>query len=147
MRLPSSGIVLTRVWSDDDVVELRADVSDGTSAFTCRAYVGHDLLADAVRSLASFRHHVHGGVLDLRFGEFGPEFAGGAFHARLHFAEPGRLFVSVHQQSSFAPFALGDRASEARLYFTSEPNQLDEFVSQLRGLSEEGLDSAMLTSA
>lgn len=129
------------------MVELRAKVSDGDSEFVCQAYVGHGDLADASRALNDFRHHVHGGVHDLCFGEFGPEFAGGAFHARLHFAEPGRLFVSVHQQSDFAPFSLGNRASEARLYFTSEPNYLDEFVGQLHGLSAGDLDSAVLAGA
>ena len=147
MRLSSPGIVLTQIWSDDDTVELRAEASDGTSAFTCQTYVGHQRLADDARSLDAFRHHVHGSVLDLCFGAFGPEFAGGAFHARLHFAKPGRLFVSVHQQSGFAPFALGDRASEARLHFTSEPDQLDRFVSDLRGLSEGRVDSATLAGA
>ena len=80
-----SGIHISRVWSDDDVVELRILVADGTSSFSNKAYVGHAALEYAVSSLHVFKDHVHGGLFDLRFGEFGSEYASGAFHARFHF--------------------------------------------------------------
>ena len=62
-----SGINISRVWSDDDVVELRILVSDGASSFSNKVYVGHSALEDAVSSLQVFKDHVHGGLLDLRF--------------------------------------------------------------------------------
>ena len=106
-----SGIHISRVWSDDDVVELQIVVSDGESSFSNQAYVGHAALEDAVSSLHVFKDHVHGGLFDLRFGEFGPEYANGAFHARFHFSVPGRLFVSCEQESEFVEFANKEVAS------------------------------------
>lgn len=130
-----SGIHISRVWSDDDVVELRILVADGTSSFSNKVYVGHAALEDAVSSLQDFKDHVHGGLLDLRFGEFGPEYASGAFHARFHFPVPGRLFVSCEQESEFLEFAKKDVASTATLYVKTEPALLDRFIGELRAVS------------
>jgi hypothetical protein len=130
-----SGIHISRVWSDDDVVELRILVSDGTSSFSNNAYVGHAALDDVVSSLHVFKDHVHGGLFDLRFGEFGPEYASGAFHARFHFPAPGQLFVSCEQESEFVEFANREVASRATMYVRSEPALLDRFIAELRALS------------
>ena len=136
-----SGIHISRVWSDDDVVELQILVSDGASSFSNKAYVGHAALEDAVSSLHVFKDHVHGGLFDLRFGEFGPEYANGAFHARFHFPVPGRLFVSCEQESEFVEFAKKEVASRATMYVRSEPALPDRFIDELRavasGTSEE----------
>lgn len=136
-----SGIHISRVWSDADVVELRILVSDSVSSFSNHAYVGHAALEDAVASLQVFKDQVHGGLLDLQFGEFGPEYASGAFHARFHFPAPGRLFVSCEQESEFVEFANKEVASRATLYVESEPALLDRFIGELRavagGTSEE----------
>ncbi len=78
------GVHLTKVWFDDDMMELKIDVSDGISSFSNRVYVGYSAFADVVAQLDAFKDHIHGGLLDIRFGEFGPEYANGAFHAMLH---------------------------------------------------------------
>jgi hypothetical protein len=129
------GIHISKVWSDDDVVELRVSVSDGASVFANQAYVGHAALEDTVSSLNVFKDQVHGGLFDLRFGEFGPEYANGAFHARFHFPAPGRLFVSCEQESGFVEFAKKKVASRATLYVKSEPALLDRFVAELRAVA------------
>ena len=129
------GIMITRLWFDVDVVELRIRVSDGTSSFSNDVYVAHDTLEDAVSSLQAFRNHLHGGLLDLQFGEFGPEFAKGAFHARFHFLLPGRLFVTCNQESGFEEFANKKVASKATLYVKSEPVLLDRFITQMEVLA------------
>lgn len=139
-----SGIHISRVWSDDDVVELRILVSDGTSTFSTNAYVGHAALEDAVSSLHVFKDQVHGGLFDLRFGEFGPEYASGAFHARFHFPVPGRLFVSCEQESEFAEFAEKKVASRATMYVRSEPALLDRFIADLRSVSVGTSEEAYL---
>ena len=130
-----SGIHISRVWSDDDVVELRILVSDGMSSFSNQTYVGHAALENAVSSLDVFKNHVHGGLFDLRFGEFGPEYANGAFHARFHFPVPGRLFVSCEQESEFVEFAKKEIASRATMYVKSEPALLDRFIAELRAVA------------
>lgn len=141
------GIHISRVSSDDGVVELRILVSDGVSSFSNHAYVGHAALEDAVASLQVFKSQVHGGLLDLRFGEFGPEYASGAFHARFHFPAPGRLFVSCEQESEFVEFANKEVASRATLYVQSEPSLLDRFIGELRAVAAGTSDEAYLEAA
>ena len=138
------GIYISKVWSDDDVVELRIGVSDGASLFTNLVYVGHAVLEDAVSSLRVFKDHVHGGLLDARFGEFGPEYANGAFHARFHFPVPGRLFVSCEQESDYAEFSKTEVASRATMYLKSEPALLDRFIGELQAVAAGTSDGAHL---
>jgi hypothetical protein len=132
MKPTKPGIHVSKVWADDNVVELRVSVSDGTSCFCNQVYVGHAALADAVSSLRVFKDHIHGGLFDLRFGEFGPEYANGAFQARFHFPVPGRLCVSCEQESGFVEFAKKEVASRATIYVKSEPGLLDRFIAELR---------------
>jgi hypothetical protein len=142
MMKPS--IHMTKVWFDDDMVELKIDVSDGTSVFSTKVYVGYDPLAQAVTNLDVFKTHVHGGLLDLRFGEFGPEWASGAFHARFHFAKPGRLFITCKLQSEFLDFGKKNVASESTLFLQTEPALLDNFIAELKSLDAKRSDEAHL---
>ena len=136
------GIRIRKVWSDDDVIELEIDVSDGASSFSNHAYVGHAQLATAVAQLDAFREAVYGGIIDLRFGEFGPEYASGAFHGRFYFPQPGRLFITSRQESDFVEFGMKTVASRATLYLQSQPAPLDRFVNELNGLSTSLRDDA-----
>ena len=126
------GIRIARIWSDDDMVELTIEVADGMSCFANRVYVGYRDLADTIAKLDTFRMQVHGGLLDVRFGEFGCEYANGAFHARFHFTEPGRLYISCRQESDFSDFGNKTVASCATMYLRSEPALLDRFIEELR---------------
>jgi hypothetical protein len=128
------GIHFTEIWFDDDMVELKIDVSDGNSFFSNRVYVVYLVLADVVAKLDVFKSQIYGGLLDIRFGEFGPEYASGALHARLHFSKPGRLYITCKQQSSFKDFSVTKVASEATLYLKTEPALLDNFISDVKGL-------------
>ena len=130
-----SGILISKLWFDVDIAELQIRVSDGTSSFSNEIYVAHDTIEDAVSSLRVFRNHLNGGLLNLQFGEFGPEFAKGAFHARFHFLLPGRLFVTCNQESGFEEFANKKVASKATLYVKSEPVLLDRFITQMEVLA------------
>jgi hypothetical protein len=122
---------ITRIWSDDDMVELAIEVADGMSRFANRVYVGYRSLADTIANLESFKTQVYGGLLDVRFGEFGPEYANGAFHARFHFPKPGRLFITCRQESDFSEFGRKTVASCATMYLCSEPALLDRFIEEL----------------
>jgi hypothetical protein len=90
-----AGINFSRIWFDDDVVQLKIEASDGKSDFCNQVYVGHRGLDDLIAGLSTFRNHVHGGLFDIVLGSFGPEYAGGAFHARLHFQSPGKIVVTA----------------------------------------------------
>lgn len=138
------GISISQTWSDDDIVQLHIAVTDQASSFSHAVYVGHGQLEELVKQLRIFRDHIHGGRQDIRLGEFGPEHASGAFHARLHFRSPGKLYVSTHQQSEFTQFSLGDVASEAKLYLVSEPVLLDNFIAELGGLANGACKQANL---
>jgi hypothetical protein len=138
------GITFTKIWSDQDMIELRIDVSDGTSFFSNHVYVGYSQFAEAVSHLDTFKTHVHGGLLDMRFGEFGPEYASGAFHARLQFHNTGKLCITCSQQSAFEDFGRKNVASEATLYLRTEPVLLDNFLEQLKALDAKNREDAYL---
>ncbi len=138
------GIHISKIWLDDDVIELRIAVSDGSSLFSNRVYVGHSALAEAVAGLDLFKDQLHGGLHDLRFGELGPEWANGAFHARFHFPSPGRLYVTCEQESDFEKFGTKTVASRAKMYLKSEPALLDRFVAELQAVSSGASEEARL---
>lgn len=89
------GLGLKKIWSDNELLELKVDVSDGISYVSTQVYIDHIKLTEVIAALEKFKDQLHGGILDIRFGEFGPEFANGAFHCRLHFAQPGKLYVTM----------------------------------------------------
>jgi hypothetical protein len=138
------GIRVVKKWSDEDVIDLRFDVSDGRSLFVNTAYAPIDWIEAAATALRAFGRQLHGGIYDLHAGQFGPEFANGAFMARFHFPKPGRLFISTHQQSDYADFKGTQVASEAHLYLTSEPALLDRFIEELAGLNRGEREDATL---
>ena len=140
----TAGISFTRVWHDDDVVELVIEVRNDRSAFTNNVYVGHQHLQSTVIELEVFRNHVHGGIFDLVLGAFGPEYANGAFSARFHFRSPGRLYVSTRQESDFTEFTLSPVADEAKLYLVTEPILLDNFIKELGHLASQTAERATL---
>jgi hypothetical protein len=133
-RKMKAGITLKQVWSDDDLVELEVASSDGTSMFCTKVYVGCRNLEQLTSDLEVFRNHLHGGLYNISFGQFGPEYASGAFEARLHFYKPGRLAVSVRAESGWHEFKKSEVASNATLYFMSEPVLLDNFLEELKRL-------------
>ena len=138
------GIQFVKVWSDEDVVELQVEVSDGSSSFVNQVYVGHGMFADTVSSLDTFKDHLYGGLLEVRFGDFGPEYANGAFHARFHFPEPGRLYITARQESEFEEFGQKTVATCATMYIKSEPVLLDRFIGEMRDLASGRSDRAFL---
>lgn len=130
------GLKFIKRCADEDMVTLRAEVCDGASLFATDIYVGHQHLRDTARELDRFRTHIHGGLYNLRFGEFGCEYASGAINARFHFRSRGKLLINVAAQAEFRDFEDRRLASEARLYLVSEPALLDEFVLALSAFSE-----------
>ena len=139
-----SFIVFKKIWNDDDLIELLIEVSDGRSVFSNDVYIGTDAIRKITKGMSVFREHIHGGLYDIHLGEFGHEYANGGFHARLHFCEPGRLFISTHQQSDFKDFSKTQAASEARMFIKTEPALLDNFISELKSLNLGACDEATL---
>ena len=127
-------MVFEKIWTDDDMAELHITACDGTASFTNRVYVGHTGFRDVTEELHGFKDKIHGGIYDLRFGKFGPEFGSGAFHAHMHFHARGKLLITVKMQSDFFNFGQKKAASEATLLLISEPALLDNFIQALRAV-------------
>jgi hypothetical protein len=144
-----AGISFKKVWFDDDLVELEITTSDGVSRFGTKVYAGHQALGELIADLDRFKSQVHGGIYDIRLGAFGPEYASGAFQARLHFYQPGRgrLFITVNAESDWRDFTMTKVASQAILYLTSEPALFDNFIEDLKKLQAGETDEATLVSA
>ncbi len=137
-------IAIEKVWSDDDVVEFEITTADGCSSFCVKVYAGHENLKSTLADLDRFKNQLYGGICDMKLGEFGPEYANGAFQARLHFNPDGRgcLLITVHAESDWRPFSKTDVASRATLYLKSEPGLLDRFIGELRKVSSGTQDKA-----
>jgi hypothetical protein len=142
-----SGIYFKKLWFDDDVVELQIDSCDGNSLFSNQVFVGHQAIKDLIAELSVFKDHVYGGIYDIQFGAFGPEYARGAFHARLHFQKLSKIHITVKAQSGFQEFGMKHVASESTLYLISEPILLDNFIAELKALSAGLRDEAKLEAA
>jgi len=140
-------ITLVKIWSDDDMVELSIGISDGASSFSNKVYVGHRHLHDTVSRLEKFKDQIYGGIYEVKFGEFGPEYPSGAFHARLQFQARGRLHVTVSAQSEYFDFGSKNVASESTLYLTTEPAQLDDFIRGLRAMSKGGSETVKMKAS
>ncbi|ESK54087.1 MAG: hypothetical protein I8H98_04875 [Moraxellaceae bacterium] len=138
------GITFKIIWRDDDMYEFQITSSDGISTFINKVYVGYDNYNKMVSEIYQFKNHIYGGIYDIQFGEFGPEYASGAFVARLHFQELGKIYVSIHAQSEFIDFGKKNIASEVKLFFTTEPVLLDNFIEQLKLLKSELVNEASL---
>ncbi|MGH9718971.1 MAG: hypothetical protein ACRD8O_02070 [Bryobacteraceae bacterium] len=121
-------------WSDEDVLQLRIEVSDGASTFVSSAYVSPDWFGETADALERFGKQVYGGLYDMEAGTPGPEFAGGSFLARFHWYKPTGLFISARHESDFFDFKGHQVANEAKLFLRTEPALLDRFIAELRAV-------------
>lgn len=139
-------IAFKKIWEDEDMVELTISISDGKSLFQCNAYVAHQTMAESVKELGVFKNHVYGGLYDLRFGEFGPEYANGAFHARFEFHRSGngKLSITAKAESEWDDFTHTKVASNATLYLRTEPALYDNWLNALASLINGSSAEAML---
>jgi hypothetical protein len=141
------GIHFKKIWFDNDIVELRVESCDGDSFFTTKVYVGHQDFDALIEGLNTFKDRVYGGIFDIKLGGCGPEYANGAFDARLHFQNRGKIHVTIKSQSDYKEFGIKNVASEATLYIISEPALLDNFIAELRKLQATVTDEATLEAA
>lgn len=139
-------IAFKKIWEDDDMVELTISISDGKSVFQCDVYVGHQTMAETLNDLDVFKDQVYGGLYDLRFGEFGPEYASGAFHARFEFHRSGngKLSITAKAESEWNDFTHTKVASNATLYLRTEPSLFDNWLNELKVLKNGSSNEAVL---
>ena len=138
------GIKIKKIWHDNEMYQFRISASDGISLFVNQVYVGYETYDELISDLDRFKSKVNGGIYDLNFGCFGSEYASGAFLARLHFQNSGKINVSLNAQSEFRDFGVKQVASEIKLYFVTEPALLDSFIQELKNLQANKCDEATL---
>ena len=122
---------------DEDIIELTFEVCDGTSQMVSSAIVNLDWLQSHAHGLTTFSQQVYGGIYNVRAGEIGPEYAGGAFRARFHYYRPTALLISTFQQSGFFQFKDTRSAVQAKLFLRTEPGLLDQFIGELQALHRD----------
>jgi len=127
-------ISIQKIWNDDDLIDVEITVCNGYSVFSDKVYTALDELGSLVKNLEVFRNHLYGELRDVVFGSFGREYANGAFSARLHFPKPSTLYISAYQQSEFFEFKGRQEASECKMYLSTEPVLLDNFIQELKSL-------------
>ena len=141
------GIHFKKTWFDTELIELRIESFDGDSFFATKVYVGHQDFEALIDGLNTFKDQVYGGIFDIKLGAFGPEYAHGAFAARMHFQNRGKIHVTIKSQSDYKEFGIKHVASEATLYLVSEAALLDTFIGELRQLQATVRDEATLEAA
>jgi len=139
-----AGVHFAEIWYDEDLIECRIRVSDGTSRFVSNVYVTPDCLEHAVAELRALQEHLEDGQVDVQFGTFGSGFASGAFHARFHYPRPGRLHVTCRQETQHEEFGGKEVASCATMHLQSEPGLLDRFISELAAIARHARTEAWL---
>jgi len=139
-------IVFKKIWEDDDMIEITISVCDGRSQFACDAYWGRLDLSDRIKQLTTFKNQIYGGLYDLRIGEFGPEYASGAFHARLEFHRSGngKLAITAKSESDWEEFTHTKVASSATMFLRTEPALLDNWIVSLKSMAKGNTDKAVL---
>lgn len=142
-RKPSTALRLSRVWYDNDMDELRVAVEGSDTGFAVNAYVGRNDFNDALTDLQLFAKTIHGGLCEVRFGEFGPEYASGAIHLRFHWVE-GRIYLTCRLQSDFHPFGRKEVADEALVHAGTEPALFDAFLAELGPFVDRKRDEVVL---
>lgn len=141
-----SGIRFKKIWQDEHALELEITTNSGEFLFRIQLYVGHEELSELVQGLARFKGDVQSGTFVISFGQFTPEYAGGAYRAELSFQKEGRgyLYISVDAQSAWSNFVTKKVASRAETHLKSEPVLLDAFFEDIRRMSEGSAEEAFL---
>ena len=140
---PSTALRLSRVWRDNDMDELRVAVEGPDTGFAVTAYVGRTDFDNALKELRSFAKAIHGGLCDVRFGDFGTEYANGAVHFRFHWVE-GQIFLTCRLQTRFDKFGRKELADEALIHVRTEAALYDAFLAELRPFVERKRDEVAL---
>jgi hypothetical protein len=110
--------------------EVRVSIEGPDAGFAINAYVGRIDFRDALENLRRFGKQIYGGLCEVRFGEFGPEYANGAVHLRFHWID-GQIYITCRLQADFDKFGRKEVADEALVHLRTEPAHFDRFLVSL----------------
>jgi hypothetical protein len=123
--------------------ELRVAIEGPDTGFAVTAYVCRNDFMKALQDLRLFAKAIHGGLCDMRLGDFGPEYANGAVHVRFHWVE-GRIHLTCRMQTDFGDFGLKRVADEALIHARTEPALNDSFLAGLGSFVDRKRDEVVL---
>jgi hypothetical protein len=129
-RRPSTALKLSRVWADDALDEVRVAIEGPDTGFAAIAYVDRVDFRDVLEYLRRFAKQIYGGLCEVRFGEFGPEYANGAAHLRFHSID-GQIYIACRLQADFDKFGRKEVADEALVHLSTEPAHFDRLLVSL----------------
>ena len=137
-------IVFKKIYENEHMLEFKVTVCDGYSLFSIDVYVSLDYIEELIEALNLLKLQNFSGIYDIKMGKIGYEYAGGIFHARLHYEQRDVLYISTFQQSDFSEFKKTEVASEAKMYLISNPVFIDDFIKQLHELKSYNVDEVIL---
>jgi hypothetical protein len=121
----TTGIQLTYLYHDADIVELRITINNGRFSGSPDVYVATGQLTEAADALAGFPTHPQD-TRDYTFGTFGSEFAGGAVRLQFYCRD-----LAGHPSIEDDHSKLG-YAQRAEVVLDFDPAALDRFLTELR---------------
>ena len=137
----STGLKVTYLWHDNDVIEVRVTVENARFRGTADTYVGTDGLLEAAATLEGFPTN-RGDKRDVIFGAEGKGFAGGA--VRLHFYCSDLAGHAQFRATIEGDYGNQELAESATICVDFEPAALDGFLEELQQVEREHRGSASL---
>jgi len=135
------GINIQVLWYDADVFEIRVSAWNGAFGGSVNAYVPIGGLGEAASELAGFPKS-SSDVREILFGNFGPEWAGGAARIRFYCNDSaGHALVEASLESDQRN---DTKVQTATLFGPVEAAAVDNFVAELKQLEAEQHGSAFL---
>lgn len=126
-----------KVWFDENIIELEIIAENQFNRCCTNIYIGKIELKELYTELKAFAPKIYGGIFDMNFGKFGPEYAKGAISARFHFQSGGQINITYKSQSDYYTFGKREIADEFLLHLKTEPSLLDKFIKDIPKLLME----------
>jgi hypothetical protein len=136
-----TGLKVTCIWHDGDVIELRVVVENAGFRGTADVYVGTDELTNAATALAGFPID-SGDKREVLLGAEGKQSAGGAVCLQFYCSDSvGHAAFRARIEGDYGRMEV---AESATVCVEFEPAALDEFIVQLQRVGTEYQGSASL---
>lgn len=137
----STGLKVTYLWHDNDVIEVRITAENATFRGTADVYVGIEGLLEAAATLAGFPMNAQD-KREVIFGAMGRKFAGGA--VRLEFYCSDLAGHTTFRAMIEGDYGEQEVAQSATVCVDFEPAALDAFLVELQQVEKDHQGTASL---
>ncbi|MGC2253049.1 MAG: hypothetical protein WA563_00805 [Candidatus Acidiferrales bacterium] len=132
------GIQFSVSWEDQDIIEVRVSVWNGTFGGTAYIYTGNRELDDAAAKLSRFPKNISDDR-EIFLGTFDPKYAGGGVRMRFYCTDhSGHAYVDSQIQSDPRLHTSAPRTPTVQSSLVSLPIEaaaVDTFVDELRRMA------------